>query len=283
MSTALQSARYTTIFSCSLRALLQSDAQPACPANTDSARTSKSSPLPPKRGRFAASLLMLISVASQAQLQATVTPEVREAIYQKFPGAAGAKVELAFPGFYAVSKGNEVVFLSANLKLLINGDVREVDANRSITEELRAANRPKIDPAQLELKDAIKMGGGQRKLYVFADPDCPFCQQLEKEIAQIKDVTVYVFPMPLEALHPNARRISESIWCARDGAGAWRDYLTTGKAPVSATCDNPLDRNIAAAQRLGITGTPAIIFADGELVPGAIAAARIEAKLNSIR
>ena len=239
----------------------------------------------PNRIGIAAALLSLICVAGQAQSQpeASVPLGLQEAIYQKFPGAAGAKVEQAFPGFYSVSKGNEIIFLSADMKYLINGDVREVDANRSITEDLRSANRPKIDPTQLDLKDAIKMGAGTRKLYVFADPDCPFCRQLEKELATLKDVTIYVFPMPLESLHPNARRISESIWCSINGAGAWRDYLTVGKKPVSRSCANPLDRNISLAQRLGIAGTPAIIFADGELVPGAIAAARIDAKLNSIR
>jgi thiol:disulfide interchange protein DsbC len=211
-----------------------------------------------------------------------VPQEIRAAIVQKFPGAEGAKVEPAFPGFYAVSKGNEVIFLSADMKYLINGDVREIDANRSITAELRLANRAKINLGQLDLKDAIHIGDGARKLYVFADPDCPFCQQLEKEIATLKDVTTYVFAMPLESLHPNARRISESIWCSGNEAKAWRDYLTSGTTPPQGTCSNPLDRNIALAQRLGIQGTPAIIFSDGEMVPGAIAASRIEAKLNSL-
>lgn len=283
MSPVVPTTRNNTRLSSSLLAMLDShvdDSRRTAPVSTS---TGQSDPLPGNSRGIAAALLLLISSAGQAQTQPAVPPAVHEAIYQKFPGAVGAKVEAAFPGFYSVSKGNEVIFLSADMKFLINGDVREVDANRSITEELRAANRPKIDPAQLELKDAIKMGNGSRKLFVFADPDCPFCQQLEKEIATLKEVTVYVFPMPLESLHPNARRVSESIWCSINGAGAWRDYLTAGKEPVSGTCANPLDRNIALAQRLGIAGTPAIIFADGELVPGAIAAARIEAKLNSIR
>ena len=283
MSTSAPTTRNSTSFSLALQALVGSDVKQARQIPTLPTIKCKASARPRKSRDVATALLLLISAASQAQVQPTVPAAVQEAIFQKFPGALGAKVAPAFPGFYSVAKGNEIIFLSADMKYLINGDVREVDANRSITEDLRAANRPKIDPAQFELKDAIKMGNGPRKLYVFADPDCPFCQQLEKEIATLKDVTVYVFPMPLESLHPNARRISESIWCSINGAGAWRDYLTAGKAPVSGTCSNPLDRNIALAQRLGIAGTPAIIFADGELVPGAIAAARIEAKLNSIR
>ena len=273
------------LFASSLSALVSGESKIAYKAHAIDKVKLQRTPRPRSRSGFAAALLSLLSAASQAQSQPepSVPLGLQEAIYQKFPGAAGAKVEQAFPGFYSVSKGNEIIFLSADMKYLINGDVREVDANRSITEDLRSANRPKIDPTQLDLKDAIKMGAGSRKLYVFADPDCPFCRQLEKELATLKDVTIYVFPMPLESLHPNARRISESIWCSINGAGAWRDYLTVGKKPVSRSCTNPLDRNIALAQRLGIAGTPAIIFADGELVPGAIAAARIDAKLNSIR
>ena len=286
MSQIVQSRCAESAFSSSISALLRGPARVVPQPPPVQITKGQADRVSQNRRGVAAALMVLISTSSQAQPQLvgqSVSPAIQEAIYQKFPGALGAKVEPAFPGFYSVAKGNEIIFLSADMKYLINGDVREVDANRSITEELRAVNRPRIDPTQLDLKDAIKMGNGPRKLYVFADPDCPFCQQLEKEITTLKDVTVYVFPMPLESLHPNARRISESIWCSINGAGAWRDYLTAGKPPVSGTCANPLDRNIALAQRLGIAGTPAIIFADGELVPGAIAAARIEAKLNSIR
>ena len=54
--------------------------------------------------------------------------------------------------------------------------------------------------------------------------------------------------------------------------------MLLGNKPERATCDNPISRNLALGEKLHIEGTPALIFADGTLVPGAIPAERIEAQ-----
>jgi thiol:disulfide interchange protein DsbC len=198
-----------------------------------------------------------------------------------FPATVGAKIEPAFPGFWSIVKGQEVLFIRDDLSVMVTGDVIDLGKNASMVAALRAANRPHVATKQLDLHDAIQMGSGSRRLYVFSDPDCPYCRQLEPELAKLRDVQVYVFPFPLDSIHPNARTIAESIWCQKDKATAWHSYLMTGVAPKPATCDNPISRNLAAANRYQIFGTPAIVFEDGTVVPGAITAERIEAQLNA--
>jgi thiol:disulfide interchange protein DsbC len=56
--------------------------------------------------------------------------------------------------------------------------------------------------------------------------------------------------------------------------------MQTGETPDVAPCENPVERNIALADSLNINGTPAIIISDGSLIPGAIAASRLEQMLN---
>jgi thiol:disulfide interchange protein DsbC len=92
------------------------------------------------------------------------------------------------------------------------------DPGKLITQMIQLASQPKIDVNQLDVKDAIKFGSGSRKLYVLSDPDCPYCRRLDEELEKLKDVTIYLFPAPLEQLHPNARRVVEEVWCVFRGS-----------------------------------------------------------------
>lgn len=199
---------------------------------------------------------------------------------QKFPAVAGAKIEPAFPGFYSVVKGEEILFVREDLSVLITGDVIDLKTNRSMTAQLRAANPRKVRVSDLRLEDSIPFGKGTRTLYVLADPDCGYCKQLQRELAKLENVKVHLFPFPLTALHPNAGSVSESIWCQADRAGAWTNYVLNGKQPPSKTCANPLGRNMKFAESYAIRGTPTLIFADGSVIQGALTADRIESFLN---
>jgi thiol:disulfide interchange protein DsbC len=46
--------------------------------------------------------------------------------------------------------------------------------------------------------------------------------------------------------------------------------------PAAARCDTPIDKNLELGRKYRVTGTPTLIFANGERVPGAISAERIE-------
>jgi len=208
--------------------------------------------------------------------------DFQERLIAKFPTAEGAKIEKAFPGFWSVVKNNEVLYFNEDLTMMINGDVINLTNNQSLTEKLKEANSPKIDVSKLPLGDAIKLGEGMRRIFIFSDPDCPYCKRLEIALNQLKNTQIFIFPLPLTELHSNARVVSESIWCQSNPKQAWKSYMDSGITPVATTCDNPISRNLILAKKLHIMGTPAIIFEDGSIVPGAIAVERINEKLNSL-
>jgi thiol:disulfide interchange protein DsbC len=205
-------------------------------------------------------------------------------LHVKFPQTKNAVVKKSFGNFYSVVLGNEVIYINEDLTILINGDVVDLKENRSLTNTLREANRPKFDPAELRAAetDAIRMGAGSRRLYVFSDPDCTFCRQLQGELSKLQNVAVYILPFPLTGLHPNAAGIAENIWCADDRTAAWNGYLLRGLKPNAKSCSNPLARNAALAAKYRVYGTPAIVFEDGSVVPGAVPASTIEARLASL-
>ena len=79
--------------------------------------------------------------------------------------------------------------------------------------------------------------------------------------------------------------ISRNAWCARDRVKAWDDWMLKGQQPPAAppNCATPHEKVFALGQKLRITGTPTIFFADGTRVPGAIDAKALESKLASIK
>lgn len=205
-------------------------------------------------------------------------------LHVKFPQTKDAVVKKAFGNFYSVVRGNEVVYINEDLSLLINGDVVDLKENRSLTTIARDAGRPKFNAADLMAAeaDAIRMGSGKRKIFVFSDPDCPYCRKLQGELDKLRDVETFILPFPLAALHPGAADIVQSIWCADDRGAAWNAYVQQGIKPAERKCSNPIERNTALAGKYRVLGTPAIVFEDGSLLPGAVPAAAIEARLASM-
>lgn len=132
---------------------------------------------------------------------------------------------------------------------------------------------------QLPLTDAIKTvrGNGQRQVAVFSDPACGFCQRLEPELARLTDVTVYTFLVPFQG---QARPIA--VWCAADREQAWQRLMLQGDTSLlnaSSACDHPVDRNLALAHRLGVQGTPTLIWSDGSRTEGYVDHAVLAARL----
>ena len=81
----------------------------------------------------------------------------------------------------------------------------------------------------------------------------------------------------------NSFEKSKNIWCAKDRAVAWDEYMADGKAPeaAAADCKHPLQQVLALGQKLDVSGTPTIVFTDGSRFPGAVPAEKIEQHLNA--
>ncbi len=117
-----------------------------------------------------------------------------------------------------------------------------------------------------------------RSFAIFADPDCPYCRRLEGDIRSLTDVTVYTFVFPM--LNPASRDKAIGVWCAPDRAAAWNSLVNGRSVPGSPQCEHPIDRNIALARQLRVTGTPTLVAADGRKVAGALDATRLVAFLD---
>jgi thiol:disulfide interchange protein DsbC len=157
--------------------------------------------------------------------------------------------------------GNEVMYSDAEGNFLIQGSLIDVKQKRNLTEE-RIEKLSSIPFDQLPLKTAFTQvrGNGKRKLAVFADPNCGYCKRFEKDLQKLDNVTIYHFLYPI--LGEDSKTKSKHIWCAKDKAKVWNDWMIHGTTPATANCDaSAVDTIVAFGQKMRITGTPMILFA----------------------
>ena len=193
------------------------------------------------------------------------------------------------PGLYEVRfrspNGMQVIYVDATGAYVIQGNILDLRRERDLTEErLRKLNAIKFESLPLDLAVKVQRGNGKRVLAMFSDPYCPACRQFERVLAQIDNLTVYVFMYPV--IRPENADHSRRVWCSPDRAKAWLDLAAapTPKVPnAPITCADPVDKVLQLGRTLGVNSTPTLILANGERVTGGLSAADLKELLEQRR
>jgi thiol:disulfide interchange protein DsbC len=210
---------------------------------------------------------------------------VKKAVQEKFPDANIESVtKTPYFGLYEVYLAGELLYTDEKVTYFFVGSVLDAKNFQNLSDERkRKLSAIKFDTLPLDLAIKIVKGNGKRKVAIFSDPYCPFCQKLEQDMVNVTDVTIYTFLYPIESLHPGATEKAKAIWCSQDRVKAWNDFMLKRNGPeTKSSCDTPVDKIIEFGQKKGIRATPTLVFADGEVIPGAIPAAQLEKMLNNL-
>ncbi len=224
------------------------------------------------------SLLAYTSYANQNTLEKNL-----KQLYPDIPAIVTGTTPLK--GMYEIKVGDSFVYTDEHARYFFVGNLVDFKNKENLTAK-REQQRNKIDISKLPLEQAIKniKGDGSRTLYVFSDPDCPYCQKLEQALTTVDNVTIYTFLYPLKNLHPNAELVASQIWCSNNRYEAWEDYMVNRTpSTTSPNCDNPIQKNIQLGRSLNISGTPTLFLKDGQRVMGGRDANEIEELLQSIQ
>jgi thiol:disulfide interchange protein DsbC len=191
----------------------------------------------------------------------------------------GVKVEAVaktpYLGLYEVRLDGEILYTDEKMNYIFSGNIIDAKTMQNITEK-RLRDLTAIQWENLPLDAAVKTvrGNGKRTLAIFSDPNCPYCKRFEKDLAKVDDVTIYTFLYPI--LSQDSHEKSKAVWCSADKSKAWSELMLNGTVPAAARCDTPIENNLALGHKYRVTGTPTLVFANGERVPGAIPAEQIE-------
>lgn len=185
-----------------------------------------------------------------------------------------------YPDTYALIMGGNVVYGNTHSNYLTVGHMFDIYTRTDLTDALQKQITPKIDISQINISDALVSKAPvkvSKKLIVFIDPDCPYCRQLEVQLAEQginNKADIYYMMMPL-SMHPNAKAHTTNILCSTKPLDTLKDYMVNNndnpKVNLKDGCDieAALERIGSTARNLSINGTPAIVTGDGTMIMGA--------------
>lgn len=197
-------------------------------------------------------------------------------------------------GLYELSVVNNgrqaTVYVDIARKHLIPSPIFSLTTKKPIAPEPTAVSTPpsKVDIATVPTENSVILGNpeGSRKLFVFTDPDCPFCAKLHEELWKLTaldpQVTVYVKMFPLK-MHPAAYDKARVILGA--GTPELLNKAFAGEpipAPGAKDSAKPVDDTIKYAESIGITSTPTLILPDGMIVVGFKKAEELKALMSTV-
>lgn len=222
-------------------------------------------------------VLVLFALLSSAHAEEA---EIRKSLQSIFPniGKLDHIVKTPYAGLYEIVIDGQLLYTDEKGQYLFDGSIIETKSRRNLSDEQRrkvfAINFDKL-PLDIAVKKV--KGNGKRRMAYFTDPNCGFCKRLEKELAKVSDVTLYLFMYPI---FPNSGEIVRNVRCAKDPVKAWDDLMLSNIAPASANCETPTEKVLALGKQLHVNGTPNLIFGNGANSPGYLPAEEIEKNLN---
>ena len=188
-----------------------------------------------------------------------------------------------------VEKGGKKypLYVDYSGRYLFNGQVIRMADMENLTGQ-RFVDLNRVDFASIPLGNAVVLGNPKsaRKVVVFDDPDCPWCRKLHGEIQQVvakdPDVGFYLIVYSRNN-NPKTVEKAKAVLCGKENAAKLLDDAFAGKALPKAECQTAaVEENGKLADRLGVTGTPAMILSDGRTLNGYLPADKLLEELKGL-
>ncbi len=179
------------------------------------------------------------------------------------------------PGLYAVQLvSGPVLYSDAGGTHFVFGDLFQVGAAgfRNLSAERRDTERSE-QLADIPTAEMIVFPAeGERRAFVsvFTDVDCFYCQKLHQEVPELnrRGVEVRYLAYPRAGVGSDSYRKIASAWCASDKLTAMTRLKNRETIPDNVCPGNPVADQFLLGQKVGVTGTPALVLESGQLLPG---------------
>lgn len=210
---------------------------------------------------------------------------VEERIRALAPSAKSIAVsETVMDGILQVQIEGDIVYATEDGRYLLQGRVIDMDTREDLTELAKAGVRKEL-LAGIDVSRQIGFEPEQTTydLTVFTDIDCGYCRKLHSQIQEYNDqgIAIHYMAFPRAGIGSASYDKFVSVWCADDQQAALT-AAKTGAEPEPRQCDNPVAEQYQLGIALGVTGTPAIMTSDGQLIPGYVPPETLRERLDSM-
>ena len=207
-----------------------------------------------------------------------ILPEGRSVLSIK-----GSQVE----GLYVVDIGDlQPIYASEDGNFFLYGELYSIQGGSLLntTKQEISLNRRAILDSALSEEDFITFTAEDEKyvVTVFTDVDCGYCRKFHGEIDDYNalGITVNYVAFPRSGLESESYNKIVGAWCSSNPKESLT-ALKQGLDPELLLCqDHPVEEHFMLGQRIGITGTPAIISSSGDLLPGYLPPMELLKRLN---
>jgi thiol:disulfide interchange protein DsbC len=254
-----------------LLALLVVSALAGSLAATAPAQTSQTVPPRPAAKPAAKPAAAAPKPAGQGTRLATA-PDPRAGLSRRMPGSKPEDFRpTSIPGLYEYARGADILYLSADGRFAIDGDLYDLDSEQNVSERRRREARLAL-LGKVPESNMLVFGprNARHTVTVFTDIDCGFCRKLHSEMAQYNALGIrvrYLF-YPRSGPDTESWAKAAAVWCAPNRNDAMT-RAKNGEAVRSPKCDaSAVARDYELGDEFAVQGTPAIVMPSGEMLPG---------------
>ncbi len=212
--------------------------------------------------------------------------DARSLVASKIPGAKLEDVHATpIPGLFEIMRGTDAAFVSSDGRYAITGDLYDLRTNVDLTENQRREMRLRL-LAEIPESQMVIFGAqsSPHTVTVFTDVDCAYCRKLHSEIGEYNRLGIrvrYIF-YPRTGPDTESWVKAEQVWCAPNRNEALT-RAKLGETLHDKVCPHtPVAREYELGQEFGLEGTPAIILANGDMLPGYVSPTDLAQELRSI-
>ncbi len=193
--------------------------------------------------------------------------------------------ESPIDGWYTIRKGAIVAYISADGKYLLQGDLIDLDAKVNLSEASRdSARQAMMSAVPQEQMIIFSPEVVTYSINVFTDVDCTYCRRLHSQIDEYlaQGIEIRYLLYPRNGPTSQSWVTAEQVWCSDNR----NEALTLAKLDQdfeTHECDaSMVSKHYLMGQDVGLSGTPAIVFENGQLVSGYVPAERLSEQLALI-
>lgn len=218
---------------------------------------------------------------SQATPLASLTEQQQSVITKQLTSTLGLNVVSvkASPlnDLVEVVTNQGLFYASKDGKYLMRGTLYGITSNNVVNHTEESLAQVRVDGMKRFENDMIVYRAKDEKhvITVFTDITCGYCRKLHKQMDELNDkgITVRYLAYPRAGVKDQLGQYSQgfkdlrSIWCNEEPQQALTK-AKLGSSVAQRICDKPIEDEFNFGRQVGVSGTPAIIFNNGFMLPG---------------
>lgn len=171
-------------------------------------------------------------------------------------------------GLNVVETSTGIIYITDDGKYLLQGPIYDMSGKVP----LNISNQPLMKKIEA-LKDEMivfKAPNEKHVVTIFTDISCGYCKKLHQSVGELnsKGVTVRYLAYPRQGMDSDTAKKMASIWCNGMPQNALTKAFKGDEIAMIDECKIDLGKHMQVGNLFKVTGTPAIILPDGQLLPG---------------